>query len=203
MIIADIEASGLNPQHSSIMSIGALDFDNPEYQFYGECRVWDGAKIDPESLEVNGFTEADAVDPTKPTLSELMHQFHEWIQPISDKTLMGQNVSFDRDYLNDSFYRSEINWRFSHRTIDLHSIGYFYHLQKDHKIPQKNEHSGLNLNTLLNFVGVPREPDPHNGLMGAKCEAEVLSRILYGKNLLPEFAEFPVPDHFAQGSLLA
>jgi len=39
MIVADIEATGLDPRKHSILSIGAVDFEHPERQFYGECRI--------------------------------------------------------------------------------------------------------------------------------------------------------------------
>lgn len=196
MIVVDIEASGIDYRKYSILSIGAIEFNNPQHQFYGECRIWDGAGIDPESLQVNGFTEEEARDPQKQSLKELMEAFHKWLYECdtADKTIAAQNVSFDRDYLNDSFVRSDINWQFSYRTIDTHSVAYADHIQRNIDIPLKNEHSGLNLNTILNYVGIPREPDPHNALMGAKCQAEVLSRILHGKKLLPDFEQYDIPD---------
>ena len=67
MIILDIEASGTNYEKHSIVSIGAFDFDNPSNRFYEECRVWDGANIDEDALEVKGFTEAELRDPNKKT----------------------------------------------------------------------------------------------------------------------------------------
>ena len=37
MIVIDLETSGIDPMEHSILSLGAVDFDNPEYFFYGEC----------------------------------------------------------------------------------------------------------------------------------------------------------------------
>jgi hypothetical protein len=59
-------------------------------------------------------------------------------------------------------------------------------------VPHKNDRSDLSLDTILKYVGLPEEPKPHIGLNGAKYEAECFSRLLYGKNLLPEFAKYPV-----------
>jgi hypothetical protein len=42
---------------------------------------------------------------------------------------------------------------------------------------------------------LPPEPYPHNGLRGAKIEAEALSRLIYGKNLLEEYKEFKIPQY--------
>ena len=41
--------------------------------------------------------------------------------------------------------------------------------------------------------GIPEEPQPHNALTGAKSHAEVISRLLYDKKLLPEFELFAIP----------
>ena len=67
MIVLDIEASGTNYEQHSIVSIGALVLEDPTYQFYDECRMWDGAKIMEGALEVNGFTEEEIRDTSKKT----------------------------------------------------------------------------------------------------------------------------------------
>jgi hypothetical protein len=38
-----------------------------------------------------------------------------------------------------------------------------------------------------------KEPDPHNALTGTLWHAEVTSRLLYDKKLLPEFEQFEIP----------
>lgn len=196
MIIADIEASGLDPRKNSIVSIGAIDFEDPKRQFYAEPRIWDGAECNLESLAVNGFTEEECNDPAKKSLTKVMHDFLAWLEPIEERTLVGQNPSFDRDFLNDSFGRSSIGWSFSFRTLDLHTIAYTDHIKRGLKIPTENNRTALNLEAIAVYTGIPEEPKPHNALTGAKIEAEVLSRILYGKNLLPEFEKYPVPEIF-------
>src|SRR4051812_32241086 len=66
MLVVDVEASGIDPQKHSIVSVGALDIANPTNRFYMECRVWEGAHIMPDALAVNGFTKEQITDPTKP-----------------------------------------------------------------------------------------------------------------------------------------
>ena len=56
MIVVDVESSGVDAQKDSLVSVGAIDFDNPENRFYEECRIWDGAHVEKEALEINGFT---------------------------------------------------------------------------------------------------------------------------------------------------
>lgn len=192
MIVADIEATGLDPHKHSILSIGAVDFGNPERQFYGECRMWEGASIMSDALAVNGFSKENCIDPRKQSLEELMNSFLKWVEQSDDKTLAGQNPSFDRDFLNSSFARSSIGWHFSFRTLDLNSMAYMDMIKRGLPIQHKNDRADLSLDTILKYVGLPEEPKPHHGLTGAKMEAEAFSRLLYGKNLLPEFAVYPI-----------
>lgn len=192
MIIVDAEMSGLNPYKHSIVSLGAVDFARPERQFYGECRIWDGAETDPEALAINGFTEADCHDKNRKSETELIKEFYIWVQDASDKTLAGQNVSFDREFLNGALKRAGIEWRFSFRNLDLHSVFYLKFLKEGREIPLRDDQSALSLTKILESLGLPPEPKPHIAINGARYEAEAFSRIIRGKNLLPEFTQYPV-----------
>ncbi|GMQ95212.1 MAG: hypothetical protein BMS9Abin13_325 [Patescibacteria group bacterium] len=195
MVVVDVETSGLVPRTYALLSIGAVDFDDPERQFYEECRAWDGALISEEALAVNGFTEEDAWDKNKKSLEEVMAAFKEWLTPIRDITLAGQNPSFDRDFVNDSFRRAGVDMRFPSRTVDMHSLVFSDHLRRGISLPIKNRRSDINLDAALVYVGIPEEPKPHNALVGAKVEAEAFSRIIRGAPLLPEFKKFLLPEY--------
>jgi len=52
----------------------------------------------------------------------------------------------------------------------------------------------MNLDKILNYVGLPDEPRPHNGLCGAKLEAEAFSRLVNDKSLLEEYGKYSIPD---------
>ncbi|MCA9363413.1 3'-5' exonuclease [Candidatus Kaiserbacteria bacterium] len=195
MLIIDIEGSGVNYQKHSIVSLGALDLDNPGNRFYAECHVWDGAHIDPEGLAVNGFTEAEVTDPNKMTEAELVRNFIGWSQDVKDKTLAGQNVSYDRDMLKAATERAGMNFSFAYRTIDTHTLCWMHMVKAGLNPPIDEEHqrSALNLDAVLNYCGIPDEPEPHNALTGAMSHAEVISRLLNDKKLLPEFEQFDIP----------
>ncbi len=195
MLILDIEASGVNYQKHSIVSIGALTLEDPANRFYAECKIWDGAGIMDGALEVNGFTEEEITDENKMAEEELVRNFMAWSEGIKDRTLAGQNVSFDRDMLKAGCERAGINWNLAYRTIDTHSLCWIHMVHRGQNPPIDKEHhrSALNLDEVLNYCGIPDEPDPHNALTGAMSHAEVISRLLYSKKLLPEFAEFDIP----------
>ena len=196
MIVLDVEASGTEAHKHSIVSLGALDLAKPKNRFYEECRVWDGAHIMDEALAVNGFTREQVTDPKKQSEADLVHAFLQWAEPIEERTLAAQNVSFDRDFLKAAAERAgHTNWPFSYRTIDVHSIAYMHMLDRGIQPPvdKVKRHSALDLDQVMLYCGIPSEPTPHNALTGALSHAEVISRLLYGRKLLPEFSQYEIP----------
>lgn len=193
MLIVDVEASGVEYHKHSIVSIGALDFNNPTNRFYEECKIWDGAHIMDGALEVNGFTKEEILDPNKKTEAQITEEFLNWAMELPDHTIVGQNPSFDRDFLKTASERAHLNWELAYRTIDTHTLAHMHIVKRGLVPPLKNKRSALNLDAVLNYVGIPNEPEPHNALTGALSHAEVTSRLLYDKQLLDEFKQFPIP----------
>lgn len=195
MIIIDIEATGVVYDKHSILSIGAIEYENPTNRFYGECRIWEGSHVMEEASAIHGMSEVEMNDPNKSTEAELVQSFMEWSQHMADRTLVGQNVSFDRDFLKAACARAHIPWDLAHRTIDTHTLC-FMHMVK-HSLPppidEQHRRSALNLDAVLNYCGILSEPKPHNALTGAMCHGEVTSRLLHDRMLLPEFSDFSIP----------
>ena len=196
MLVIDVEASGTEAHKHSIVSLGALDLFNPSNRIYEECRVWDGAHIMDEALKVNGFTMEQVTDTKKQSEADLVHRFLDWSKDLKDRTLAGQNVSFDRDFVKYACERAgHTEWPFAYRTIDTHTLCWAHMVNRGIQPPidPKHRRSSLNLDAVLNYCGIPEEPDPHNALTGALSHAEVISRLLYGRKLLPEFEQFEIP----------
>ena len=196
MLVVDVEASGVDYRKCSIISLGAIDLSHPERQLYEECRIWEGAHIEPGATAVHGLSEEQITDPHKQSEAELVHTFLSFAQSLEDTTFAGQNVSFDRDFLQAATVRAgHTSWPFAHRTIDTHTLCFMHMIKRGLTPPidAVKRHSALNLDAVLIYCGIPEEPKPHNALTGAKCHAEVISRLLYGKKLLPEFEKFEIP----------
>jgi DNA polymerase III epsilon subunit-like protein len=194
MLIVDVEASGVEPWKHSIVSVGALDLANPTNRLYEECRIWDGAHIMDDALKVNGFTREQITDPKKQSEADLVHRFLHWSDGLEERTFAGQNVSFDRDFLKHASERAgHTDWPFAYRTIDTHTLCYMHMVERGMQPPTRHRRSALDLDAVLNYCGIPEEPNPHNALTGALSHAEVISRLLYGRKLLPEFAQFEIP----------
>jgi len=193
MIVVDVEATGTDPYKHGILSVGAVDFEHPEQQFYSECRMREDAHLMEEALQVNGFTKEDIMNPTKEGEDILIRAFLNWVAERDEHTMAGQNPSFDRDFLKFAAERAKINWPIPHRSIDVHSVCYAHMKLKGIEPPVANKRSDLDSTKIQEYVGIPEEPHPHNALNGAKVAAEALSRLLNNKKLLPEFEEYPIP----------
>ncbi len=193
MIVVDMESSGLDPNKHSLLSVGAVDFLNPTNIFYAECRLFEGAHVDPGALAVNGFSREEIVNSGKQTEGDLTRSFLLWSEGCKERTIAGQNPSADRDFLRASAHRNHLDWQFAYRTVDLHSVAYMHMLKRREEIPMKHGHSALNLDKILVYCGLPEEPKPHNGLRGATYEAEAFHRLFFDKPLLPDFKDFNIP----------
>jgi DNA polymerase III epsilon subunit-like protein len=102
MMVVDIETTGMDPERNSIVSIGAVDFDNPKNTFYAECRVEEGLAIDPVALQINGFRLDQIMDPKKPEIEGLLKDFVKWSKKIDERVLAGDNIWFDTGFLREN-----------------------------------------------------------------------------------------------------
>lgn len=196
MLVVDVESSGVDYEKNSIISVGAIDLSNPTNQLYEECRIWEGAHISEEATAIHGVSDAELTDPKRQSEADLVHKFITWAMQLPERTLAGQNVSFDRDFLRAAAHRAgHTGWPFAHRTIDTHTLCYMHMVKAGLTPPVDPEHhrSALNLDAVLNYCGIPDEPKPHNALTGAMSHAEVISRLLYDKKLLPIFEQYDIP----------
>jgi len=187
MIVVDVEMTGTDVRYHGLVSIGAVDFNNPERQFYGECRVFSDEHVMDDALEVNGFSYADIIDQRKQDEGTLVRKFLEWAGEATDHTLAGHNPYFDLSFMKAAAFRNNINWTLAERTIDLHSVCYAHLVWQGREVPLEKGRSAIHSDFVFDYVGLPKEPHPHNALNGAKWEAEAFSRLLYKRGLLEEF----------------
>lgn len=192
MIVVDVETTGTNPAKHSIVSIGAINMLDTEQRLYLECRIWDGSHIDPVALEVNGFTENQIKDSNKLEEGEAVRQFLEWFGTREVQIFGAQNPLFDLGFLQAAAGRAHIDFSLAHRSIDLHTVAYAHMIKAGIEPPVKNHKSDINSDSIMRYVGIEPEPRPHKAINGAIWEAEAFSRLLYGRNLLKEFAESPI-----------
>lgn len=194
MIVLDVETTGLVPATCSILSLGAVDLDDPTNQFYDECRIWDGAHITDEALAINGFSREEIGRSDKKSEAELIAAFVAWAtDKPKNRTLAAQNPSFDLEFVQEACKRAGIACPFAKRTIDVHTLVWLHMTERGIEPPVGSYHSLINLDFALRYTGVPEEPRPHNALTGALCHAEVIGRIAYNRNIFPDYSSFDIP----------
>jgi DNA polymerase III epsilon subunit-like protein len=200
MIFVDNESVNLDPR--SLVSLGAVEYERHSNTFYEECRVPEGMQISEGALKINGFTVEQVTDPNKQGLGTLMLHFCDWTKSVEEVTLAGENVGyFDMRGITDSLGKFGIENVFGHRSVDLHTVMRKFHEVNGFQIPIKGKHDDISLDYALEFVGMPKEPMPHNGLTGAKLEAEVYSRLQRGSGLFEEYAKHQVSEKVAKAKI--
>lgn len=177
MIVVDTETSGLDPAKHSILSIGAVDFDNPENCFYGECRLREGTLVEENALRINGFNLEQIENSTK-SCEELLKEFLEWSRKINDRTIAGHNVQFDISFLSESFRFYNLDWIFGHRHVDLHSVFYFYMLKNKLNIPFRSNRSNIDLDFIIDYLKLKKGDSFHNALEDARLTCQAFSILL-------------------------
>src|SRR5580700_7173761 len=126
MIVFDMEMSGLDVAKNSILSIGAVDFANPNNRFYEECKIRRYAKADPDAMAVNGFTLKSIRDKKKISEEQMVNDFCKWMENVKDRTIGGHNVQFDMRFLKHAFYIYDIDFKIGSRCIDTYALVYIH-----------------------------------------------------------------------------
>lgn len=194
MIVVDIEATWLDTENCSILSIWAVNLLNSNDTFYWECRCFEWAKVFQEWLDVNWFTLDDINDVNKQSEWDLVLSFINWLNWFPVRVIAWQHpMALDVPILKSACKRVGIDFNFSYKTVDLHSI-WFSHIMKNwFNLNLKNDWtSDISLDTIAKYVWLTEEPRPHNALTWAKFEAECFNRLIFWKKLFDEFAEFPL-----------
>jgi|AntRauTorcE11897_2_1112592.scaffolds.fasta_scaffold04271_5 DNA polymerase III epsilon subunit-like protein len=193
MIVLDIETTGIDSKKNSIVSVGAVEFENPQNQFYEECHVWDGAEINPKALDVIGFSKKYVTNQSKQSSKSLLKSFFSWAKECNLNTVAGHNVSFDIEFLKDSARRNNLEYPFPYRHIDTHSLTWMHLAQSGKEIPLEDGYSKIDSDFVFKYVGITESRGDHNALEDAKLTAEAISRLAYGKRLLDEYKKFSIP----------
>jgi DNA polymerase III epsilon subunit-like protein len=195
MIIVDVETTGVDATKHSILSIGAIDFNDPSNRFAMECSAYPQAPSEQEALEITGHTKESIFDPSKPSEADAITAFAEWTKNVSDHTVAGQNCYFDLEFLRAAAHRIHLDLSLPKRIVDLHSVVWAHMIKRGIAIPINTEdkRSDINSDYIAAYVGIPKEDGPHIGINGALWETEAFSRLLYDKLLLPEYSSFKIP----------
>ena len=207
-IVLDIETSGVNLGENGIWQIGAIDLNNTEKVFFDESSIDDEDAVNEESLEIIGKTEDELRNPNKQSQREMIEKFLSWVSVRPLRMFLCHNPQFDVGFINDKTTKYELKKTFNYRCFDMHSIAQQKHFEIHGKfLTKENGSSGMDLSNVLNFCGMPdkrmkmnngevsQEGTPHNALEDARLTGECFYRIIFGKNLFPEYSKYEIPKY--------
>jgi len=199
MIVLDIETSGLDFNKCGIWQIGAVELENPHNVFLQEARIDDENIVQEGALRVTGTTEEQLRDPSKQSQKQLLESFFKWCENIRVRNCICQGPQWDLGFIwiKASKYRlrEKLDNPIPHRAFDMHSIAALKYFQLNGKFLLNENKSNMGLSNILKFVGMVDNRGAHNALEDAKLTAECFSRVVFGRNLLLEYKEYPVPEY--------
>ncbi len=199
MIVVDIETSGLDFSKCGIWQIGAIELENPENRFLEEGRLDDEDEIIDEGKKtvfgLTGKIEKELRDKNKQSQKQLLKNFLVWVEKIKIKNPICQNTQFDIGFIETKARKYGLEIPYPHRAFDLHTLAQIKFFQINKEFLIKENKSDLGLTNILDFVGMKDERGSHNALEDCKLEAECFSRLMFGRNLLPEFSKFKIPEY--------
>ena len=186
-----------------IVSIGAVEFEDPNRNFYMEPQLNHEKQVDSGAVEYNGFTEWEMRNTSRPSLNRVLKNFKKWYERCHEISLAGHNIGqFDYGFLRKAFEEAKIDWPFGNGVVDLRTDYIGYCKRNGIHIPIEKKRLKAHLDDILEFVGLTRRPDvkkskkKHNALEDARATAEAYARLIYGAHLIKEYSECPIPDGF-------
>ncbi|HLO90314.1 MAG TPA: 3'-5' exonuclease [Lentimicrobium sp.] len=170
-LVVDLEMSGPDAGYHEIIQVGAILL-NDNWSELGRFLT----NVYPENEEaftssaekVHGLSLDDLAE--APMIYEVLEDFDAWIRKmlkrkdgdLRDVIICGQSVIHDVNFLKFAYRDENMEWPFSNKLIDLHTIAFF-----TYKIMEANSMSipkSLSLKAISSFFGFEREGDTHNAL---------------------------------------
>ena len=176
-LVLDIEMTGPEPGWNEIIQIGAEFFDdqwNSLGTYLQNVYPENEEAFTAKSEEVHGLSLDDLED--APMMFDVLPAFEKWIKKLnsgkpgmSNVIICGQSVVYDINFLRFAYRHEKMNWPFSNKQIDLHTVSYLFF-----KILEKNGQSvpkSLSLGSVSGYFGFEREDETHNALEDAQLTA--------------------------------
>ncbi len=144
-IFLDTETGGLDPYKDNLLSVGLVSGDGEDtMEFY--VKESDNIVNGDEAKSVNNI-DIELVKKIGVSPKEAISKIHSFIEICKSKNndknpiFVGHNIAFDLAFVRKLYSLAGYNQpRFSHRTIDTHSLIYFQVLQN--KLPASSASSG-------------------------------------------------------------
>lgn len=182
ILVVDVETTGLDPVKCSVIEIGAVGLTSSA-EFTVECRMGDDAVWEEGAAKVHERTIDHCTNPVLPTEIEALELFLDWCDqcmPAGRLILAGMNPQFDLGFLRaipPASYAPlarRLAKRFSHRTIDMHTLAVAEVMQIEANFDLKTLHT----DGIYEMLEMDHEPKPHRAIVGARMEAQAIREFL-------------------------
>ena len=168
VLVFDVECTGLDPVKNALIEIGAVLLDerlNPIDDYSTLIAPWEGAEINPEAMAVHKIKleKLQAARGFQTVVKEFHKRFGSG-DPLP--VLAGWNVWFDVAFLRALYEKTELEWPFSHRFLDIQAIILFFSRLKGASLEE----------TVKSIVGIG-ETQSHRAIDDARQTVKVLQHL--------------------------
>lgn len=116
----DIETTGLTAGYHEIIEIAIIrDIDGKMQLYSTRIKPNDIKRADAKALEINGYNDVEWID--APYDYEVVDEIASWLDGC---TLVGHNVQFDHEFIEDLCWRHKVKLRCNRRMIDTITLAH-------------------------------------------------------------------------------
>ena len=182
-LVVDLEMSGPEPGYHEIIQIGAVLLNDNWVElgtYLSDVFPENEEAFTASAEKVHGLSWDELQD--APMIYEVRDDFEKGIRKLlkrqsgdlKDMVICGQSVIFDVNFLKFAYSGENMDWPFSNKLIDLHTIAYytFRILEANGKTVPRS----LSLKSVSAFFGFEREGITHNALEDARLTMQCLQR---------------------------
>lgn len=178
--VADVETTGLDSRTNDVIEL-SLHRLTDDVQKTWCIKPLNPEAIDPDSLRINGHKLEDLLHQTKEgrdryqDANKVIIEVENWMMedgvPTAQRVLAGQNVAFDREFIEQHWIKcqSKDSFMFGRRTLDTMQIEFFLDLCRG----QMSE--GYSLNIIGKKYGLKNEK-AHTAAADVKLTKEILMK---------------------------
>lgn len=178
--VTDVETTGLDSRVNDVIELSIHRLTD-DVQKTWCLKPLNPAGIDPESLRINGHKLEDILGQTKEgreryqDASKVLVEVENWMMedgvPTGQRVMAGQNVAFDKDYLEQTWIKCQAkdSFPFGRRSLDTMQIEFFLDLCRE----QMSE--GYSLKVLTKKYGLKNEK-AHTAAADVKVTKELLMK---------------------------
>lgn len=170
-LVVDLEMSGPEPGYHEIIQLGAVLLNDNWVElgtFLTNAYPENEEAFTASAEKIHGLSYEDLKE--APMIYEVLEDFEKWIRKmlkrpngdLRDLVICGQSVIYDVNFLKFAYIGENLEWPFSNKLIDLHTIAFY-----TFKILEANGKSvprSLSLKSISEWFGFKREGTTHNAL---------------------------------------